>query len=261
MKYGKTSEFVGCRCINRFKERPFENLGFTLAEVLITLGIIGVVAAITIPTLISNYQKTQYVAQLKKVYAQVNQVLIQMASDNGCTGNLACLNFTNQDFGDELVKYIKVSKNCQQTANLGCFSSAVSSNYDGSSSRVSEDNDSWYKFIGVDGVAYKTNSTSASRTANNWAHFGRGTVQPLTQACNYIEVDINGPVKGPNNRGRDIFHFWVSNGKGPALYPTGGYYDGAFGWWSDSNGCRTGTHDDGLSCVGRVVEESWQMNY
>ncbi len=32
--------------------------GFTLAEVLITLGIIGVVAAITIPSLITNYQKT-----------------------------------------------------------------------------------------------------------------------------------------------------------------------------------------------------------
>ena len=37
---------------------------FTLAEVLITLGIIGVVAAMTIPTLISNYQKKEYVARL-----------------------------------------------------------------------------------------------------------------------------------------------------------------------------------------------------
>ena len=38
----------------------------TLAEVLITLGIIGVVAAITLPTLINNYQNTQYVTSLKK---------------------------------------------------------------------------------------------------------------------------------------------------------------------------------------------------
>lgn len=40
---------------------------FTLAEVLITLGIIGVVAAITLPTLIQNYQKQVWVTQLKKV--------------------------------------------------------------------------------------------------------------------------------------------------------------------------------------------------
>ena len=42
------------------------NKGFTLAEVLITLGIIGVVAALTLPSLITNYQKKQIVAQLKK---------------------------------------------------------------------------------------------------------------------------------------------------------------------------------------------------
>jgi prepilin-type N-terminal cleavage/methylation domain-containing protein len=39
---------------------------FTLAEVLITLAIIGVVAALTIPTVVRNYQKTQTVTQLKK---------------------------------------------------------------------------------------------------------------------------------------------------------------------------------------------------
>lgn len=42
--------------------------GFTLAEVLITLGIIGVVAAITIPALISNYQISVNKTKLKKLY-------------------------------------------------------------------------------------------------------------------------------------------------------------------------------------------------
>lgn len=45
---------------------------FTLAEVLITLGIIGVVAAITIPGLITKYQKLATVVKLKKVYSQLN---------------------------------------------------------------------------------------------------------------------------------------------------------------------------------------------
>ena len=44
----------------------FSKAGFTLTEVLITLGIIGVVAAMTIPNLITNYQKRSTVIQLKK---------------------------------------------------------------------------------------------------------------------------------------------------------------------------------------------------
>lgn len=43
-----------------------KNLGFTLAEALITLGIIGVVAAMTVPVLISNTNGAKYRSQLKK---------------------------------------------------------------------------------------------------------------------------------------------------------------------------------------------------
>ncbi len=43
-----------------------KNFGFTLAEVLITLGIIGVIAALTLPNLIANYQKKVWATQLKK---------------------------------------------------------------------------------------------------------------------------------------------------------------------------------------------------
>ena len=46
--------------------------GFTLAEVLITLGIIGVVAAMSIPTLITNVQKTRTVSELKKAFAEIS---------------------------------------------------------------------------------------------------------------------------------------------------------------------------------------------
>lgn len=49
--------------------------GFTLAEVLITLSIIGIVAAITIPTLISTYRKKQLEAQVKVTYANIQQTL------------------------------------------------------------------------------------------------------------------------------------------------------------------------------------------
>lgn len=47
---------------------------FTLAEVLITLGIIGVVAAMTIPTLITNQRYKKFETNIKKVYSELNQV-------------------------------------------------------------------------------------------------------------------------------------------------------------------------------------------
>ena len=55
--------------------------GFTLAEVLVTLGIIGVVSAMTVPTLMQNYQKKSYVVQLHKVYNELSQALLQYQTD------------------------------------------------------------------------------------------------------------------------------------------------------------------------------------
>ena len=68
------------------KKYSFKN-GFTLAEVLITLGIIGVVAALTIPTLVNNYQKRQTVIKLKKVFADINNVVKLSEVDNGPSYN------------------------------------------------------------------------------------------------------------------------------------------------------------------------------
>ena len=57
------------------------NNGFTLAEVLVTLGIIGVVSAMTVPTLMQNYQRQSYVTQLHKVYNEVSQAMVQYQND------------------------------------------------------------------------------------------------------------------------------------------------------------------------------------
>ena len=60
-----------------------KRFGFTLAEVLITLGIIGVVAAMTIPTLVKNYQKTAWVNQLKKSVSTIENGFSKMLADDG----------------------------------------------------------------------------------------------------------------------------------------------------------------------------------
>lgn len=50
--------------------------GFTLAEVLITLGIIGVVAAMTIPTLMVNLRAEKLKSQFEKTYADLNVAIV-----------------------------------------------------------------------------------------------------------------------------------------------------------------------------------------
>ena len=59
-------------------------IAFTLAEVLITLGIIGVVSAITIPTLMANHRKKVVETKLEKIYSVMNQAI----------------NLTNAEYGD-----------------------------------------------------------------------------------------------------------------------------------------------------------------
>ncbi len=63
------------------------NKAMTLAEVLITLGIIGVVAALTIPVLINIYTERQFVSKAKKTYSLMSNVVSQWQADNGCVGN------------------------------------------------------------------------------------------------------------------------------------------------------------------------------
>lgn len=57
--------------------------GFTLAEVLITLGIIGVVVAMTLPTLMTNYRKTVIETRLQKFYSTMNQSIAMAVADYG----------------------------------------------------------------------------------------------------------------------------------------------------------------------------------
>lgn len=56
---------------------------FTMAEVLITLGIIGIVAAMTLPALVAKYQKNVTSNRLKKIYSTLSQALNRSQVDNG----------------------------------------------------------------------------------------------------------------------------------------------------------------------------------
>lgn len=243
---------------------------FTLAEVLITLGIIGVVAALTIPTVLSNYQKQQYITGLKKAYSTFNEVLAKIAADKGCLNDLKCTGIfdtttTQQSLGDELVKYFNVAKNCE-TSDNSCFSTNINWFYDGKTGSMP-----WlpsnYSFITADGIAFLISNfqTNCDVEPNEWSNY---ITNNMTQVCASLYVDVNGPQKGPNFGGRDVFLFYISNGKGALLYPSGGAdcaTASTDGPWQDIStkdyiSCDP-TNTDGQGCAGRIVEEGWEMNY
>lgn len=90
--------------------------GFTLAEVLITLGIIGVVAALTLPSLITNYRKKQTVAQLKKVYSELSQAAQMSVVQNGDMKNWDYNLSGEEFFNTYLSNFIKMGSQTVEDA-------------------------------------------------------------------------------------------------------------------------------------------------
>ena len=80
------------------------NRGFTLAEVLITLAIIGIVAALTIPSVISNYQQQEFKTGLKKAVSVLNEAIQTNIAQDGETP------YENSDLFAYLQRHMSVLK-------------------------------------------------------------------------------------------------------------------------------------------------------
>lgn len=247
----------------------FKSLAFTLAEVLITLGIIGVVMEMTIPSVIDNFQRIVYATQLKKAYTIFNQALLQITNDYGCAGDLRCTglfatNTHTKDLGSELARYFKIINNCGIEKGKGCFPPNTNNFFDGSSTSNQYDQwDKYYKFVTVDGTSFMLSDYAdnghAADCGTNWSNSGTGS---MSQVCGDVIIDVNG-LKGPNNLGKDTFSFYLTNGRGATLYPGGGMDDqqaGADQWWSTGDRCST-TNRLGYHCAGRIIEKNWTMDY
>lgn len=100
--------------------------GYTLAEVLITLGVIGVVAAMTLPTVINKYQKSVVETRLKNFYSTINQALQRYVAENGDLEPLELKNYTYNEnkiwLEQHILPYIKYKnvKACNHSGNVAC---------------------------------------------------------------------------------------------------------------------------------------------
>ena len=184
---------------------------FTLAEVLITLGIIGVVAALTMPSLIQNKQEKERVSQLKKVYSSLSQAFIMAVSQYGTPDEWGMSGMYDEKshyiFASNMAKFLKLSQNCidmdDTTASKVCKPPS-----DIDAKKFSR------SVILLDGtrVTFRTWSSNCSM------NYSRESInKQLQNTCGSINIDLNGNKK-PNKNGEDRFSFYFTK---DAIIPMG----------------------------------------
>lgn len=213
-----------------------KNEGFTLAEVLITLGIIGVIAALTIPTLLNFAAEQQAASSAKKMYSIINEAWLNWQNDKNCPyDNVKCLQgydaWIGRTIGAELKPYLKTLEDHE------CAATGTNLDYDWLPTTVKKlDNNamggpspvfSKAQCAGVGGHVYLLNDGMTFIVGDA---YGPDAEMPKLI---YFVFDINGG-KSPNRVGKDQFIITTSK---KALIP---YYACYWGGWTNA------TEIDGL---------------
>ena len=207
---------------------------FTLAEVLITLVIIGVIAAITIPTLINKTQNQEFVSKLKKTYSTLaqatNLIIAEEGTPKASVGGWAS---SQENIYSMYRKHLLNAKECGSEA--GCFRNGTIKYLNGNNYG---DFDNGGGLILSDGTQVQFEYMSSACSSTYYGSSNR---------CAMIWVDLNGEKK-PNQMGRDIFRFAL---KEKGLYPSG----------CDREGYCNGPNDTrGWGCACKVLREG-AINY
>jgi len=218
--------------------------GFTLAEVLITLGIIGVVAAMTIPSLIAEHREKATVAKLKKVYSTFANAYLLACEENGTpdawyNGETPYSAPASDRMFDLFAPYLNVSKVCRQTS--GCLANVVYKKTDGSADINWDAHAMSSHFILADGTGVFFYSYSSAPTS-----YGSGN---LSETYGAINVDINGKT-GPNKWGVDMFSFLMTKN---GIVATGTEPTTTASLVFPSGCARTGLVGRGEACAAWVI--------
>lgn len=172
--------------------------GFTLAEVLITLGIIGVVAALTIPRLINNYKAARLKSQFLKSYSTIQQVFKHMQDDEISLDPNSYVD--GNSFYKEFLKYLQGASICNGR-NPQCPHGGV---------KYAGINNAWLD----DGKILLSDGTLLM-----FENMARSTLVLVT-------VDLNGYKNPPNIVGYDTFSFQLINGEILAVGDNGTFRTG-----------------------------------
>lgn len=216
---------------------------FTLAEVLITLGIIGVVAALTAPALTNNTQQAKIGPTLSKFVSTFENAIESLMNEEGAStiGSLGIDGSSNIGISDFLPNYMIMDR-------VTSDSYSKLSSYRVNGENLAGRGQGVPYFILKDGGLVRFGETIISQSSDR---------RPTQQICR-VDYDING-VAGPNRFGRDVFSFvLLNNGR---LYAYGSAaYRTLFP--NDDNSCNVnGTPDQARACTGAIADNNWKADY
>ena len=173
--------------------------GFTLAEVLITLGIIGIVAAMTIPNLNAKLQTKQTVVKLEAAHSILSRAYKLAVYENGDVESWDIGKSDTTEGANKLMNYflpaLKTAQVCG-TSKTGCFAKKYIS---ARGQQVPWQPDTWQRYAGV-------------KLLNGLPilFFSLGTGCTNKALCGMIRIDVNGERK-PNQYGVDTFQFNITS--------------------------------------------------
>lgn len=182
-----------------------QSTAFTLAEILIVMGIIGVVATLTIPTVMNDIQDSQYRAAFKKEFSAISQAMSAMRADNG--GSLMGIftggGTTPNNTDPVITKYFRVTskdRTYNSTGNNIWHDPGQWSYLKGYPTKnpINSTCTDCGAYILDDGTAMVVNGVD-NASCNSWG---------ILNLCFTIDVDTNGK-KPPNTLGKDIQEIFV----------------------------------------------------
>lgn len=198
-----------------------KKFAFTLSEVLITMSIIGVISALTVPTLVNSYQRKAQALQLRKTVSDIENAVDMLITEEGKTKFSATSYYNNLD--GFITNRLKTIKTCTKDKTNECFA-----------------NENYNTINGAAGSAFTCEGNSyvlASSAAICMTKSGTSVK---------VNIDVNGQ-DGPNIGGRDMFIFMInSNGE---ITGTG-----------NEDTCTTSNFGDGCYDL-LAEENNWKMNY
>ena len=181
----------------RFALCRTKQFAFTLAETLIVMGIIGVVAALTLPNLNSSTGDKEKVAKVKKIYSNLEDAVGRAQAVYGPADEW-CVNYSGScrdRIFERVTEFLKVSKVCNTVSSCPNLVFSANGNSNGDSGH-----DDYYQHsvILADGTV-----VGIDHSHSHDDFFGEGS----------FLIDIDGTNKGANTDGKDVFKFfWNKNG-------------------------------------------------
>lgn len=211
------------------------NKAFTLAEVLITLGIIGVVAALTMPALMASYQRMVFKQQFRKMYSTLSQAYAKTVYDTGGMTDCYHTDISGSGYGSysssecktifksALEKNLRIAKICEtKGVENGCL---MNNQYKGMDTLLTDSNPDATDEE-KESIMKNCINVTKNRLLNESLVYVLNDGSIIISSGAHVPpaammIDINGQ-KGPNKWGHDLFKMsFVKDRNNYRLYPSG----------------------------------------